>query len=116
MRSQCPRGEGQCVDALPLSAAQAGAMTSLGDLPQVVLSQDHRASPYAEWQRDLTQLSLRGRQSVASGSEHWIHLDDPELVIQAIQEVVVTVRSDSLVPRSHLVQETPQHNSEVESW
>jgi pimeloyl-ACP methyl ester carboxylesterase len=92
------------VEALPVSAVQAGAVTSLGDLPLVVLSGDHHASPYAEWQRDLAQLSSRGRQFVASGSGHWIHLDRPELVIQAIREVVVAARSDFLVPRSFLVQ------------
>jgi len=35
---------GQYVDALPASAAQAGTVTSLGDLPLVVLLGDHHAS------------------------------------------------------------------------
>ena len=65
------------------------------ELPLVVLSGDHHASNYADWQRDLAQLSSRGRQLVASGSGHWIHLDRPELVIQAIREVVGAARSDS---------------------
>jgi pimeloyl-ACP methyl ester carboxylesterase len=82
----------QYIDALPVSAVQAGAVTSLGNLPLVVLSGDHHASPYADWQRDLAQLSSRGRQLVASGCGHWIHLDRPELVIQAVWEVVVAAR------------------------
>jgi pimeloyl-ACP methyl ester carboxylesterase len=85
----------QYVEALPVSAAQAGAVTSLGDLPLVVLSGDYHASPYADWQRDLARLSSRGRQLVASGCGHWIHLDRPEFVIQAIREVVGASRSDS---------------------
>ncbi len=84
---------GQHVAALPVSAAQAAAVSSLGDLPLIVLSADHHAPPYTDWQRDLAQLSSRGRHLVASGSGHWIHLDHPELVSMAIREVVAAARS-----------------------
>ncbi len=84
---------GQHVAALPVSAAQAAAASTLGDLPLVVLSGDHHAAPYADWQRDLAQLSSSGRHVVASDSGHWIHLDHPELVTGAIREVVATARS-----------------------
>ena len=84
---------GQHVAALPVSAAQAAAVSSLGDLPLVVLSGDHHAAPYTDWQRDLAQLSSCGRHVVASDTGHWIHLDHPELVTGAIREVVATARS-----------------------
>ena len=84
---------GQHVAALPISAAQAAAVNSLGDLPLVVLSGDHHAAPYADWQRDLAQLSARGVQIVAGESGHWIHLDRPELVTRVIREVVSAARS-----------------------
>jgi len=84
---------GQHVAALPVSAAQAVAASTLGDLPLVVLSGDHLAAPYTDWQRDLAQLSSCGRHVVASDSGHWIHLDHPELVTGAIREVVATARS-----------------------
>ena len=84
---------GQHVAALPISAAQAAAMNSLGDLPLVVLSGNHHGPPYIDWQRSLAQLSSHGRHLVASDSGHWIHLDHPELVTQAIFEVVKAARS-----------------------
>jgi pimeloyl-ACP methyl ester carboxylesterase len=84
---------GQHVAPLPVSAAQAAAASTLGDLPLVVLSGDHHAAPYTDWQRDLAQLSSCGRHVVASDSGHWIHLDHPELVTGAIREVVATARS-----------------------
>ncbi len=86
---------GQHVAALPVSAAQAAAVSSLGDLPLVVLSGDHHAAPYTAWQRELAQLSSRGRHLVASDSGHWIHLDHPELVTQAFLEVVSAARSSA---------------------
>jgi pimeloyl-ACP methyl ester carboxylesterase len=84
---------GQHVAALPASAAQAAAVSSLADLPLVVLSGDHHAAPYMGWQRDLAQLSSCGRHLLASDCGHWIHLDHPELVIRAICEVVTAARS-----------------------
>ena len=91
---------GQHVAALPVSAAQAAAVSSLGDLPLVVLSGDHHAAPYSDWQRDLAQLSSCGRHVVASDSGHWIHLDHPELVTQLIVEVVRAARSKALMEAS----------------
>jgi pimeloyl-ACP methyl ester carboxylesterase len=84
---------GQHVAALPVSAAQAAAVTSLGDLPLVVLSGDRHAAPDIGRQRDLAQLSSRGRHLVASNSGHWIHLDLPELVTSSIRQVVTSARS-----------------------
>jgi len=87
---------GQHVAALPVSAAQAATMSSLGDLPLVVLSGNHHAAQYIDWQRDLARLSSCGRHLVASDSGHWIHLDHPELVTQAFLEVVTAARSKAL--------------------
>jgi pimeloyl-ACP methyl ester carboxylesterase len=81
----------QHIAALPVSAAQAAAVRSLGDLPLVVVSGDH-AAPYIDWQRDLAQLSSCGRHLVASDCGHWVHLDHPELVTRAIREVVTAAR------------------------
>jgi pimeloyl-ACP methyl ester carboxylesterase len=83
---------GQHVAALPISAAQAAAANSFGDLPLVVLSGDHHPAPYADWQRDLAQLSSRGVQLLAGDCGHWIHLDRPELVTEVIREVVTAAR------------------------
>jgi len=84
---------GQHVAALPISAAQAAAVSSLWDLPLVVLSAEHHSAPNTNWQRERAQLSSRGRHVVANGSGHWIHLDHPELVVRAIREVVATACS-----------------------
>ena len=77
-----------------MSAAQAAAAGSLGDKPLVVLSgNQHSAERMAE-QKDLAKLSTRGRHLVVKDSEHWIHLDQPELVVWAIREVVEAARSE----------------------
>jgi pimeloyl-ACP methyl ester carboxylesterase len=98
---------GRYVTALPVSAVQAAAVSSLGDSPLVVLSGDHHAAPYTDLQRDLPQLSSCGRLVVASDSGHWIHLDRPELVEQAIGDVVAAALSTA---RMEAPTQTVQHS------
>jgi pimeloyl-ACP methyl ester carboxylesterase len=86
--------------ALPISAAQAAALTSLGDLPLVVLSGDHHAVSHTVLQRDLAHLSSHGRHQMASDSGHWIHLDCPEMVTSAIREVVTAAQSTAQIEAS----------------
>jgi pimeloyl-ACP methyl ester carboxylesterase len=43
---------------------------------------------WRELQAELAAMSSRGRVMVAEGAEHMIHLDRPDLVVEAIREVV----------------------------
>jgi pimeloyl-ACP methyl ester carboxylesterase len=79
----------------------------LGDIPLAVLSRSERpaddgasdfyTSPevrhvWAELQRDLAALCTNSRHIIAEGSGHYIHLDRPEVVIDAIEWVVKQAR------------------------
>jgi pimeloyl-ACP methyl ester carboxylesterase len=90
------------MQAVHESAAQAEASDSLGDLPLVVLSHDPD-KPSAElpadlvkptndaWekmQEEMAHLSTRGTQSIVKGSAHYIQVDRPDAVIDAIRTVV----------------------------
>lgn len=86
--------------------ARALHMTNFGDMPLIVLSAGHgQAIPSftdAEnqqlWeelqieQSELVSLSSEGKQIVAEQSGHYIQLDQPELVIDAIRDVVDATR------------------------
>lgn len=77
---------------------------SLGDVPLIVisasefpnaavlkLSTEEKAQAMAAWaelQAELVTLSSDGKQVIAEGASHFVHLDRPELVIAAIREVV----------------------------
>lgn len=88
--------------AFPESAAQAATTGSLGDMPLAVLSHDPD-KPSAElpediakptndaWekmQEELSHLSTRGTQVIAKNSGHYIQLDRPDVVIDAVRRVV----------------------------
>jgi hypothetical protein len=46
-------------------------------------------------QADLATLSPQGKQFIAEESGHYIQVDQPELVIDAIREVVEAARGQS---------------------
>ena len=51
-----------------------------------------QARARGELQRELAALSTRGRQIIARESGHYIHADQPELVVEAVEELVRLVR------------------------
>ena len=94
--------------AFPTSAAQAAATGTLGDMPLVVLSHDpdrpsselppDLAKPTNEvWekmQEELAHLSTRGTQIIAKNSAHYIQIDRPDIVIEAVRGVVEQTRQN----------------------
>lgn len=92
--------------AFPVSASEAAATGALGDLPLAVLSHDpdkpsaelppDLAQPTNEaWekmQEELSHLSTRGTQTVAKNSSHYIQIDRPDVVVEAVRNVVDQAR------------------------
>ena len=99
------------------SAAETAATGSLGNIPLIVLSHDpdkpsselppDLAKPvnetWAKMQEELAHLSTRGTQVIAKNSAHYIQNDRPDVVIDALRNVVQQVRQAE--PNSS----TPQH-------
>jgi len=76
-------------DALALLAT---ADRGYGDLPLVALSSSNPEPSRIVDQEHLAALSSRGRHIVARHSGHWIPLEEPELVVQAIRDVTELAR------------------------
>ncbi len=77
---------------LSQSAAQVAVAGSHGDIPLVVLSASNPSQDRQMAQNAAAGLSANGKHLVASGSGHWINIDQPALVIEAIREVVDLAR------------------------
>jgi pimeloyl-ACP methyl ester carboxylesterase len=98
--------------AFPESASQTAATGSLGDTPLAVLSHDPEkpsadlpadiAKPtndaWEKMQEELAHLSTRGTQAIAKNSAHYIQLDRPDVVIEAIRNVVEQARAAQSAP------------------
>ena len=101
------------LQAFPESAVQTAATGTLGDLPLAVLSHDpdkpssefppDLAKPINEaWekmQEELAHLSTRGTQTIAKNSSHYIQIDRPDIVIEAVHNVVDQARANLGTPR-----------------
>jgi pimeloyl-ACP methyl ester carboxylesterase len=88
------------------SAAQTAATGPLGDLPLVVLTHDPdmpqpdlpedlvkpASDAWQQMQKELAGLSTRSTQVIAKNSGHYIQLDRPDVVIEAIHHVVSQTR------------------------
>ncbi len=81
---------------LPESFARAGAITSLGAVPLIVLSRGlDREADWDRWQTELLDLSSNSRQLIADTSGHNVELDQPAAAVAAIVQIVEQVRSGS---------------------
>jgi pimeloyl-ACP methyl ester carboxylesterase len=105
--------EQQAVQAIHAELA-AARIASLGDLPLMVLSHGQpMAMPglpdevnqaheqlWQDLQAELAGLSSRGRLVVAQDSGHYIQLERPQLVVDAIGQVVAAVRDERAPDRA----------------
>jgi pimeloyl-ACP methyl ester carboxylesterase len=69
---------------------------SLGSLPLVVIAAEQNLTGLSGWaaaQEAMARLSTDSRLLVAKGSGHYVQLEQPGLVISAVEEVVARVRS-----------------------
>jgi pimeloyl-ACP methyl ester carboxylesterase len=80
--ARCFRAMANSLENLPVSVMQIDENRSLGDLPIVVLS----ASATAEHAHDAG-LSTRGEHRIVPGSGHWMQLDAPGAVVDAIAKI-----------------------------
>jgi pimeloyl-ACP methyl ester carboxylesterase len=106
------REDAEELRAISESAAQAANAGSLGDIPLVVLSHDPDLPQpelpedlfkpmnvvWTQMQQELAHLSTRSKRVVAKNSGHYIQLDRPDLVIEAVHDVVDQARQALLPP------------------
>jgi pimeloyl-ACP methyl ester carboxylesterase len=83
------------LEALPESAQALCGAAPLDGIPMVVLSSGRSPAPEG-WSTDM-------RLIVAEKSGHWIHLDQPELVVEAVRDLVSVgqdgiLRADGIGP------------------
>jgi pimeloyl-ACP methyl ester carboxylesterase len=80
---------------LPLIVLTRGKEVQQGGMPSYYTLEilQEREDAWQMMQKELTALSTQGRQIIARESGHSIHLDQPELIFGAVQEMLTKVRS-----------------------
>jgi pimeloyl-ACP methyl ester carboxylesterase len=82
-------GMANYLESLPASASEAAACGELSaDIPVTIFSASNSGAAQLAERDAMARRSLKGKHIIAAKSGHWIHFDQPELVIQAIREMV----------------------------
>ena len=94
-RPQFFEGLGSQIEHVEQSATEVlrEARGGLGDLPLTVISSASADERRLAFDRALAQQSTRGRHVIAPDCGHWVPLDNPQAVIDAIMEMVRQVRT-----------------------
>jgi len=81
---------GSQIESICESAAQVLEATAngFGDLPLITISSTDPGDYRVRQQNAVAKLSTRGRHIMASNSGHWVPLDQPQVVIEAVREVL----------------------------
>jgi len=89
------------IKALPRCAAELGGRQFPAQIPVTVLSGSHQPPVRLAEHKAIAEHSVCGRHIIAEKSRHWIHLDQPELVVDAVKEMVQRFRSSAWEKRAH---------------
>lgn len=81
------------MEFLPDSAAQVALTGPYGGMPLVVLTSNDAKPSIRLLHEGVARLSSNGKHIVAAKGGHYIQLDEPELVIDAIRQVVEAARA-----------------------
>jgi pimeloyl-ACP methyl ester carboxylesterase len=84
------------IQEIPNSMAQAGAVSTFGDLPLIVLTGKLNQTPgWQVGQAELPKLSSKSQQLFADKSGHTIAIDQPDAAVAAILKMVEQVRQST---------------------
>jgi len=81
---------GSQIETMATSARETLAATpdGFGDLPLVTISAHNPGDHRMRQQTAIAASSTRGRHVIASTSGHWVPMDDPGVIVRAVEHVV----------------------------
>jgi pimeloyl-ACP methyl ester carboxylesterase len=84
------------IRTLPAAAAEASQSQIPAHIPVTVISGAHQPPVRMAEHQAIAAHSLHGRHLVAANSAHWIHLDQPELIVEAFREMAEKLKAESI--------------------
>jgi pimeloyl-ACP methyl ester carboxylesterase len=87
-RPQCFDAMAEYLRVFEQSAAAAATCRLPSDIPLVVISAGDQPDDVKAAHSRLARSSTRGRHIVAEESGHWVPFDQPELIVDAIRELI----------------------------
>ena len=82
------------IEGLTESARQVQAEPMPPGIPVTVISAGRGRAAGLESHRKMAARSERGRHTVAEASDHFILLDEPEVIVEAVREMLEAIRAE----------------------
>jgi pimeloyl-ACP methyl ester carboxylesterase len=86
--------------ALDRERASIATLIPPPGIPVVVISSGDQPADQLAVHKRLAEASVRGRHLVAARSAHWVQFDEPELVVEAVRELVSAASASQLATRA----------------
>ncbi len=84
------------IQSLPACAAEASCCEIPARIPVTVISGAHQPSARMAEHKAIAQHSLHGKHVIAANSAHWVHLDQPELIVEAFCEMTGKLKTKNV--------------------
>ena len=92
---KCFRAMAEYLAVLQSEAATIAAAVPPADIPTVVISGSHQPASEIAAHHSLADTAPHGRHLMATKSGHWILLDEPELIVDAVRTLIAAIGVDS---------------------
>jgi pimeloyl-ACP methyl ester carboxylesterase len=93
-RPKCFRAMAEYLECLPESARIARMMPISAEIPFIILSASNATEAELEERDSWVRESTRGRHIRMEDGGHWLQLEQPEMVVELIQELVRVARRE----------------------
>lgn len=84
------------IQTLPKTAAEASRFHIPSHIPVTVISGAHQPPVRLADHQAMAARSLRGKHLIAEKGAHWVHLDQPELIVEAFREMAEKLKAESI--------------------
>ncbi len=85
------------IQTLPACAAEVSGCDIPPHIPVTVISGAHQTGIRLMEHKAIAAHSLRGRHLMAEKGAHWVHLDQPELIVQAFRQMAAEMDRETVV-------------------
>jgi pimeloyl-ACP methyl ester carboxylesterase len=85
------------IQALPACAAEVSGYEIPTHIPVTVISGAHQTGLRLAEHKATAEHSQHGRHIIAAKGAHWVHLDQPELIVQAFHEMAEWLKTENAV-------------------
>jgi pimeloyl-ACP methyl ester carboxylesterase len=83
------------IQSLPACAVEAAAYDIPEHIPLTVVSGAHQPPLRMAEHKALAAHSLRGKHLIAEKGAHWVHLDQPELIVDAVRDLAEKLKVET---------------------